>query len=216
MVNSWSRLEKVIEWSGLSINAFARSIGLRRAENLYQIKKGNNSISKDLAELIAIKYCNISKSWLLTGEGSMLLTSSQNENCNYEKKKIPYYNYDFSQLEFNKERKLPIPEYYIEVPVFSNCDFATICVGDSMTPEIPSGAIIALKEIEMELLLPGEMYYIITDNYSTVKFIRMVENDHSKLRLVPKNKNEYDDAFLSKNSIRRLFLVKGVISPRIL
>ena len=39
------------------------SIGLKRAENLYQIKKGNNSISKELAELITIKYCNINNSF---------------------------------------------------------------------------------------------------------------------------------------------------------
>jgi len=58
-MNSWSRLKKVIDWSGLSVNSFAKSIGLKRAENLYQIKKGNNSISKDLSELIAIKYCNL-------------------------------------------------------------------------------------------------------------------------------------------------------------
>ena len=70
-MNSWNRLQKVIDWSGLSVNSFAKSIGLKRAENLYQIKKGNNSISKELSELVTIKYCNISKSWLLTGEGEM-------------------------------------------------------------------------------------------------------------------------------------------------
>ena len=43
-MNSWSRLEKVIDWSGLSINSFTKNIGLKRAENLYQIKKGYHSI----------------------------------------------------------------------------------------------------------------------------------------------------------------------------
>lgn len=69
----WHRLEQVIKWTGLSINAFALHIGLKRSENLYQIKKGNNGISHDLAELITAKYPSISKGWLLTGEGEQPL-----------------------------------------------------------------------------------------------------------------------------------------------
>ena len=69
----WRRLERVIKWTGLSINSFALTIGLKRSENLYQIKKGNNGISRDLAELITAKYPSVSKGWLLTGEGEMLI-----------------------------------------------------------------------------------------------------------------------------------------------
>jgi len=36
----WLRLEEVINYSGMSVNAFALHIGLLRSENLYQIKKG--------------------------------------------------------------------------------------------------------------------------------------------------------------------------------
>ena len=38
MQTDWNRLKKVIDWSRLSVNAFAKHIGLKRAENLYQIK----------------------------------------------------------------------------------------------------------------------------------------------------------------------------------
>ena len=85
-----------------------------------------------------------------------------------------------------------------------------------MTPDIPSGSIVTLKEINIDLLLPGEMYYIVTNEFSTVKFLRIVENDPSKLRLVPGNKDDYDEALLDKSAIRYLFLVKGVISYKIL
>ena len=214
-MNSWNRLKKVIDWSGLSVNSFAKSIGLKRAENLYQIKKGNNSISKDLSELIAIKYCNISKSWLLTGEGDMFIGESEKANNESLLKRIPFYNYDISMLTL-ENGKIPRAEQYIEVPLLSNCDFATLCIGESMTPDIPSGSIVTLKEIGIDLLLPGEMYYIVTDTFSTVKFLRTVENDRSKLRLVPGNKDDYDESLLDKSSILYLFLVKGVISYKIL
>jgi hypothetical protein len=211
-MNSWSRLKEVIDWSGLSINSFAKSIGLKRAENLYQIKKGNNSISKDLSELITIKYCNINRSWLLTGEGDMLIEDPEKTD---DVKKIPFYNDNISLLKLEKG-KIPHTEQYIEVPLLSNCDFATLCIGESMIPDIPSGSIVTLKKISIDLLLPGEIYYIVTREFSTVKFIRTVENDHSKLRLVPGNKNDYDESLLDKSSIRHLFLVKGVISYKIL
>ena len=57
--SSWRRLERVIESSGLTINSFARYVGLPRGENLYQIKRGNYGISlgvakKDPCEISAV------------------------------------------------------------------------------------------------------------------------------------------------------------------
>ena len=65
----WSRIEKIITRSGMNPNAFARHIGLPRGENLYQIKRGNNGISQDVARRICDKFPNVNKLWLLTGEG---------------------------------------------------------------------------------------------------------------------------------------------------
>lgn len=47
--NNWQRIEAVIKWANMSTNYFARHIGLARGENLYQIKRGNNGISLDVA-----------------------------------------------------------------------------------------------------------------------------------------------------------------------
>ena len=41
-------------------------------ENLYQIKKGNNGISLDVAKRIVSKFPQVDKLWLLTGDGQML------------------------------------------------------------------------------------------------------------------------------------------------
>ena len=50
--NNWQRIEAVIKWANMSTNYFARHIGLARGENLYQIKRGNNGISLDVADRI--------------------------------------------------------------------------------------------------------------------------------------------------------------------
>ncbi len=47
--NNWQRMESVIQWANMTTNYFARHIGLSRGENLYQIKRGNNGISIDVA-----------------------------------------------------------------------------------------------------------------------------------------------------------------------
>lgn len=66
---NWERLCKVIEHSGLSVNAFARAIGLSCGETLYQIRRGNNGISPNVAKRIHEKYPGFSLAWLMFGCG---------------------------------------------------------------------------------------------------------------------------------------------------
>lgn len=66
------RINAIIEYSGLTTKKFAESLGLERVDRIYNIQKGRNKISSNLANLITTKYNNVSCEWLLTGEGSML------------------------------------------------------------------------------------------------------------------------------------------------
>lgn len=93
MLDTWHRLERVIKWTGLSVNSFALNIGLKRSENLYQIKKGNNGISRDLATLITTKYPSVSKAWLLTGEGEMFV---EQVAASASQAGVPYYGMGYS------------------------------------------------------------------------------------------------------------------------
>lgn len=68
----WNRIEAVINMAQMTTNAFARHIGLPRGENLYQIKRGNNGVSLDLANRIVAKFSEVSKLWLLIGDGRCL------------------------------------------------------------------------------------------------------------------------------------------------
>lgn len=68
---NWQRIEAVIKYSGKTTNGFAKHIGLPRGENLYQIKRGNNGISLDVASRICHFFPEIDKLWILTGDGQM-------------------------------------------------------------------------------------------------------------------------------------------------
>lgn len=68
----WERLYAVILWAEMNPNSFAKQLGYPKAETLYRIKRGLNGISRNLADRIVLSFPNISKGWLLSGEGSML------------------------------------------------------------------------------------------------------------------------------------------------
>ena len=202
---SWVRLKKIIDWTGLSTNAFAQTIGLKRAENLYQIKKGNYSISKELADKITTKYDNINKLWLLTGEGQMFTQDALTTNA------IPYFDSGIDKFESIDE--LP-PTHYLHIPLLANCDMAVMHTGESMKPDIPSGSVVVLKEVDLDSVVSGNIYLLMTDDYNIIRSIRLNETDTDTLRLIPKNTDEFDEITIEKKKINRLFLVKAVISMR--
>lgn len=81
------RLKCVIEYYKMNTNKFAEYIGLKSAQNLYDVLKGRNGISKDLSEKIKALCVNVNISWLLTGEGDMLKSASQGNEETGEKHK---------------------------------------------------------------------------------------------------------------------------------
>lgn len=214
-MDPWARLKQVIDRSGLTVNGFAQSVGLKRAENLHRIKKGKNSISKGLAGLIANKYNNISVAWLITGEGSMFTEKETNDKGSLRSAgSIPFYG-SISAAKADSALKHIKPLYYLEIPSLSNCDFAITHPGDSMIPDIPPGAIVTLKELNLSALLPGGIYLVVTNDYSTIRRIRTIRENDQCLRLIPANLSAYDEAVIDKSTILRLFLVNGVVSLRI-
>ena len=204
MLDNWQRLERVIKWTGLSVNSFALTIGLKRSENLYQIKKGNNGISRDLAELVAAKYPSISKGWLLSGEGDMFLSSRQNASTG-----VPFYGMDVLDI-VRMGHKRPEPRFLINLPMFEDCDVAGLCLGTAMQPEIPAGSMLMLKQVPVSSIIPGETYVIHSARFSGIRIIRQGE-DPEQLLLLPRNTQEYDPITLEKAKIGKLFLVQGII-----
>lgn len=61
------RIQMIADMNGLSLNAFARSLGYKSAQIFYDIKKGKHRISRELANKIHEKYLNFDLAWILTG-----------------------------------------------------------------------------------------------------------------------------------------------------
>ena len=101
----------------MTTNSFALYIGLPRAENLYQIKRGCYGISLRMANLIVRRFPEINKLWLLTGEGEMLTGNEE-----FRSVTVPFYDDDVCRAVGALEELRAVSE--IVVPNIARCDLA--------------------------------------------------------------------------------------------
>lgn len=223
MLNNWQRIEQIIKWAGVSsVNAFAREIGLNRGENLYQIKRGNNGISRDLAETVTTKYPAVSKAWLLTGEGEMLPAKSAKL-----RNEIPFFKLDAVDLlsmagekpaktrgrkPGEEDNSFPEPECFVSFPMIKGCDLAAFTLSDAMQPEIPNGATVFLKKVEAAEVVPGNTYLVISRGFKGIRTVRTGGKD--TFRLVPRDLDNFDEVNVPAADIERIYQVKGQLVTR--
>jgi hypothetical protein len=213
MLDNWQRIEEIVKWTGCaSVSAFAREIGLLRSENLYQIKRGSNGISRDLSETITERYPEISRAWLLTGEGNMLRNDPVGKNT-----PIPFFKTDAIKIAQGSldGDDAPKPDNYIYFATFDGSAFAAITMSDAMAPEIPRGAILFFATADPEAIVPGEMYLIVGPRFSGIRFVRKGTRDDG-LRLVPSNRKDYDEITLDRSDIEKLWSVRGIVTGKVI
>lgn len=198
--NNWQRIEAVIHWANMSTNYFARYIGLARGENLYQIKRGNNGISLDVADRIVAKFPQIDKLWLLTGEGQMFGDERLRGVL------IPYYDIDAEQ-GIDRIDSLESTSDMV-VPPIGECDLAMSYCGRAMGELLPPGTIVLLKKMDKDAIIPGGEYVIVSQKIVTLRIVRSAETDR-KVRLVAGDREKYDDITLDINDIISVYKVKG-------
>lgn len=144
----WERIQMILHTCGISsVNALAQYIGLKRSENLYQIKRGNNRISLKLARIIQLHFNAYPVSWLLTGES---VENSENEIVT-----LPLYTQKSGQIldtgdELNLSSTL--------------CREATLALRRcEKTTNLPIFTVLLLKVPEKRL--PDRVYYLQTDQF---------------------------------------------------
>lgn len=209
------RLERLVEYYGNGNKShFAKILGVK-AQTI------NTWLSRNTydTELIFAKCDNINASWLLTGEGNMLRSESEmveklpSVNQTYEG--APYFNVDFiGGFDVIVNDQTRNPDFYINYPPYNQpgvvwCNLT----GHSMEPEISNGDIIALREVTtpIQYLPAGEIYGIVTEEYRTVKRVRLSQKE-GFVRLIPSNKSEeFCEQEIPISMIIRVYAVLGSI-----
>lgn len=194
---------------------FAKQIEIGKSF-LSDIKAGRKALSEQLVLKICKIEPRINRTWLLTGEGEMLVQKKE-ESLPVPKTSYttgrPYYNVDFiGGFDLIINDQTIIPEYNIDFAPY-NQDGVFWCniTGHSMEPKVSHGDIIAIKEVSdwQSYLTMGEIYAIVTTNeLRTVKIIRKGTSD-DVFRLIPINTADFDEQEVSKSMILRVFEVLG-------
>ena len=221
------RLLRLIEhYSDGNKSEFARMIGVSPQAINTWISRNTFDI-----DIVYAKCINISPEWLLTGNGPMLKTSSDNKT-NVEQQQVstnkadestplvtydpnvgvPYYDVDFVagfDLIINDQTFLPTAN--IVVYGFEKAQMWCNATGNSMYPKICHGDMIALRECTLEDVQYGEIYAVVLDTIRTIKILRK-SDDPNKFRFIPINTEEYDEQEFCKSRILHVFEVLGNVS----
>lgn len=184
----------------MTTNYFARYIGLPRGENLYQIKRGNYGISRDVAQRIVDRFPEIDQLWLLTGDGQMFADKKRRGA------QIPFYRLDVERGIANMAEREADDD--LLVPGMEDCDLAMLYMGEAMGPRIPPGTIVILKKVDLDEIIPGGEYVIVYGKVVTLRFVRVAEEENL-WRLAACDRTLYDDIIVRRDSVSTVYKVRG-------
>ncbi|MBR6640460.1 MAG: LexA family transcriptional regulator [Muribaculaceae bacterium] len=230
-----NRLRQVVNAENNS--DLANKLGVRKSTISNWINR--DSIDYDLV----FSFCeHVNLDWLLTGRGEMLkqptqpyITSEEGTDMiasdaistiHYPKSSERIYEHDSVSL-YDIEAAANLHTILLNrdenvigqivIPNIPKCDGAIYVHGDSMSPLLKSGDIIAFKVVPNELssIYYGEMYLVSMDlngdDYLTVKYINRSEKGDEWVKLVSHN-TYYAAKDVPVSAIRFLALVKFSIS----
>jgi phage repressor protein C with HTH and peptisase S24 domain len=210
------------------ILSFAKSLGISKREFYSQIGvsrgtlESKSSITEDVMARFIARFPQVSPSWLLTGEGEMILNAKKEDIKEFpvayhtdhtdSKEGIPLIPINAMAGAFTEDQQ--IMEYECErfiIPSFKGADFLIGVKGSSMYPRYNSGDIVACKRLNLQDIFFqwNKVYMLDTDQGPLIKRIKPgTDKDH--VTIVSDNK-EYEPFELAIDHIYHVALVIGVI-----
>lgn len=146
-------INSILEHEETSASSFAKKIGVHPTQ-IYDLQSGKTKkISASMANKIISFYPNYILSWLLTGEGNMLINEepASTQIKQDDSKMVPLVHID-SVGGIHSPNALVSSEQYVERMIpFPNArpgDVAILQSGNSMAPTIPAGAILQIRRVD--------------------------------------------------------------------
>lgn len=232
------RIKEYIDYKGITIAAFERSIGMSNA-SFGKSLKNKGAIGSDKIENILSVYSDLSSEWLLTGKGPMLKTKGTASSTPAEELPLSISK-DTKKIADQQERKarkstkgiplIPIdavagfPANDIDGVYLEDCEHYSIpdfeakganflirVSGDSMTPIYNNGDIIACRKISDILFFQwGGIYVLDTSQGALVKRVEDAEDDDNSILCISENPR-FKPFHLPKSDIRSLSIIIGLV-----
>lgn len=205
------RVFEFIERKNISIRSFEEKCGL---SNGY-FRQLRNSPTIDKVKMILYAYPEISRDWLVYGEGDMIksLNESDVPLAHHSESGIPLIPLDAMAGYFEGEMQVLDRdcERYV-VPGMQRADFLITVKGDSMMPAYVPGDIVACVRVPLRdvFFQWGRVYVLDTDQGPIIKRICKVDGDDCSVRIESENP-KYQPFTLPLSSVRSVALVIGLI-----
>lgn len=211
-----SRFDNYMKIKHLNDNRVTVECGLSQGL-LGQARKGLSDLGKRTIEKILIKYQDLNRVWLITGEGDMLLSSQSGpEEDNFLSvqdkrvaKFVPLIPVEAQGGSLNDfVYSINQSDCEIIASPIKYVDFAIQVSGDSMAPEYPSGSYVYVKEINERAFIEwGKVYVLDTCNGSVIKVLTPSSRE-GYVRCISINTDPIYAPFeISLNDIRRVYRV---------
>lgn len=214
------RFDEYMAYKDLNDNRVTNDLGLSIGL-IGKSRKGNRDLSDNVIEQILNFYSDLSRVWLLTGEGSMLNGARPEASSAKGANMIPFFD-DVYTVGGDNEFRANVDDNNHSVEMVNTGDWfksATAAirhVGDSMV-EYPAGSILAVRRVgDTNLLVNGKAYVIETTEYRVTKIIR---DDGDCLVAYSTNTETHPDGSLvyapmriPKNAIRHIDIVLGCVN----
>ena len=199
----WERLAQVIRATNHSANSFAKHIGLPRGENLYQIKRGNNRISLDVAQRIHDCYPEYSISWLMCGVNEPLVLPGEESQV----MRVPIFR-DLRMITN------PLPDQtdgqlILSASVANGAQLAVPYTDDILNPYLRNSMML-LRECVIDDIVYGNIYLVVTPSFRRFRIVQK-DDDPNNLRLKTEQSDMFSDILVPRSRIQSLWLVCGAV-----
>lgn len=210
------RLRYILKQKNLTQASMARTLAIDPAR-LSKILSGRLPLTEGFINKVAIDM-GLSKQWLVGGDAlpfdkpahSVTLAAAPRAASAAG---TPVYDIDVTAgfADFPHELTHDRIIGHIDLPhINPDCVIVRVS-GDSMTPTINNGSLIAIRPVgHTGTIFWGQIYVVLTDDYCMVKYLRR-NPDPACVTLHSQNPL-YDDIDIPRAEIRSLFIVETVIN----
>lgn len=205
------RIKEYIDFKGISISFFERSIGMSNA-SFGKSLKNKGAIGSDKLEIILNVYKDLNPDWLLTGEGEMLKSATASAPGTAVRAKagkgVPYYaDLPVSAGELDVVVADAVPSGYVDIPGLHALALFPV-VGCSMQPDINPGDVIGVEPVkDPGKADPNKVYLIITADQRMIKHLVPDEEDPGILWAISPN---YPRIKIYRDEIKSIYHVTYV------